>query len=930
MIFSKFFKAKWHHKDSAVRLSAVTELSPSNTEQLAILHELVEKDADDNVKKAALLKINDMAVFIKTNQNNSSTNIQSFALKQIEMRLIKQNSEVTLAIKQQILTEFNKIDFAEQWLLIESDLEITKALYQKAAKPTLLLNAFASKQDEHFQQFLLQDIQDLLLLEKLLKKAKLPVIISLITERIENIKTAQEKPLILSKKIQLMLSKLLALKEQTDYESVLAKRSALENEWDEYQTDINCLTEADRIVFIEKYQDISKQVDRAFIAKAEHYQQIQIAKQAAAEKQNLISLLNESLAKLSQQLVNNIFENNELDEAELENQFTSLEQQLISPHLTGLEKKQFNDEITKQKRKLKQLPAIAESVTEATHLISKMSQLNLPKTLIEFNEKHELYNDFKNEWKTIENKSFGALPDSIKSAYGEITKQWQQGLVPFFSEQKKLFEQARKNSFDLNRLLNQGKYNACFGVFKKFKANFLLLSNKQQQRLQREYDSLSEKISELADWEHYIATPRKQQLLNDITALIEIPLDNPNEQAKKVKEYRATWNSLGHADEDIDKELNDKFNEACEQAFAPCRLYYAEQEKIREQHAIQRQQIISQAKALIEILQGENTNWKNLDTNVNKINKVWREAGEVERNIYKALQKEFNDAMQPIKTAMHEYREANKVAKETLISKAEGCLLLDDVFNAVNDVKALQSAWKEIGYAGSQQDNKLWQRFKETNDQVFAKRNETQNEQKVNLMATQQAYEKLLDEQQAAFKEANSLEDVQQCLLASKALHSDIVNQKPVIKALAISAEKLIKQLELAIKTYQSKKYQQDWVNAFNLLESLPELGDNLLETADYKTLSNHWKKKIKELINNSDLVTRDQKTLDLEVLVGIDSPKELAKERLETQVKLMQHQMLSGGSIDQEKLFFEWLMLGKFTTSDLPLLARIKPAYCS
>lgn len=929
MIFSNFFKAKWQHKDASVRLSAIAELSPNNAEQLAILHKLINNDIDDNVKKAALLNVNDMALFIETSQKNSSTNIKSFALKQIETHLINQNSEVTPTIKQQVLTTINKIDFAEQWLLVESDLEITKLLYQKVAKPTLLLSLFASKQEEQFQQFLLADIQELSLLEKLLKKAKLPTINTLIKERIESIKVAQEKPLILSKNIQLTLSKLLALKEQTDYETVLAKRSQLETEWAEYQAELDCLSDTEKTIFIEKYQDITKQVDRAFIAKAEQYEQIQIAKQAAADKQALITNLNDSLAALNQQIVNNIFENNTLDEAEFEKQLTLLEEKLSSPHLTDTEKKHFSNEISKQKRKLKQLPAIAESVTEATHLISKMSQFNLPKSLPEFNEKNELYSNFKNEWKKIESKSFGALPDSIKSAFDEITKQWQAGLAPFIAEQKTLFEQARKNSFDLNRLLNQGKYNACFGVFKKFKANFLLLSNKQQQRLQREYDNLTEKISELADWEHYIATPRKQQLLNDITALIETPLDNPNEQAKKVKEFRAVWNSLGHADEDIDKALNEQFNDACEQAFAPCRLFYAEQEKIREQHAIQRQQIIAQAKILTDLLQGEDTQWKKLDTNVNKVNKAWREAGEVERSIYKTLQKEFNDAMQPVKAAMHEHREANKVAKEALIQKAEACLLLDDIFSAVNDVKLLQSAWKEIGYAGSQQDNKLWQRFRETNDKVFAKRNEVQNEQKAALTTAQQTYEKLLDEQYSLFKKANSLDDVKQCLSTSQEIHHDIINKKPVIKVSASKAEKLIKALELAVQNYQSEKHKQDWLSAFKLLEMLPEQGSELLNSHEYKALSSSWQKKIKDLINNDNKATRDQETLNLEILMGIDSPKALAKERLEAQVKLMQHQMLSGGNIDQEKLFFQWLMLGKFTEDDLPLLARIKPAYC-
>ena len=86
-----------------------------------------------------------------------------------------------------------------------------------------------------------------------------------------------------------------------------------------------------------------------------------------------------------------------------------------------------------------------------------------------------------------------------------------------------------------------------------------------------------------------------------INELVETPLDNPNEQADKVKNFRKTWNLLGHADEELDKGLNEAFNQACELAFAPCRLFFAEQEKLREQHFILRTNIIEQATAMKKV-----------------------------------------------------------------------------------------------------------------------------------------------------------------------------------------------------------------------------------------------------------------------------------------------------------------------------------------
>lgn len=928
MIFSSFFKAKWQHNDANVRLSAIAELlSADNAEQQSILKKIAQEDPADNVRKAALLKINDLNCYAENSQHNTSNVIKTFASKQIEKQLLEQNTQVPLSFKQQLLSQPNKVSFADAWLLVEQDMTIVKALYQKIAKPNLLQSLFAKKQDEAFQLFLLEEIQELALLEKLQKKATLPSIINTIKQRIERIKSAQEKPLLVKKQAQLVLSKLLSLKDQSDYEKVLHKRETLTNEWQQLSQDMSCLPENEQQILHEKYADITGQLERAFVVKAEQYEQMQIAQKAAAEKTMLIEQLETALADLNQQLANNVFENG-LDESVFKQTLTALSQQLDVPILSESEKERYLKQINQQARKLEQLPIIAQSVTEATHLISKISQVSLPTSIDEFNEKLSWYEQWKQDWHQIEIKSIGALPDSIKNAHQEITQQWQAGLSPFYAQQKQQFEQARKNSFDVKRLLNQGKYNACFGVFKKFKASFELLSEKQKQRLQRDYDNLHEKINELADWEHYIATPRKQQLLNDVQALVESPLDNPNEQAKKVKEFRAVWNSLGHADEALDKALNEQFNDVIEKAFAPCRLFYAEQEKTREQHAAQRKQIIARAKKIAELLDEDEIVWKKLDTQLNKITQSWRDAGEIERNLYKQLQQEFNNVLQPVKTALHQYRADNIREKEQLIVKAQNCLALEDAFQAAADIKPLQVQWKEIGYAGPQQETKLWQRFRKINDEVFAKRNAEQHKKKATLAESQHVFDQALAAQLENMQQATTIEQLQICLEEANALYTDITDQKPVLKSSATTVEKFIKQIETNIQQLRKNKEKQHWQVMFSILAQLPSLSDSIADIAEFSHLPINIQKKLQEVANKQKYVCRREKTLEIEILGGLESPTEFAEQRLSTQVALMQQQMLSGNTIDLQKTYWEWLLLGAFTEADLSLLERIKPLY--
>ena len=338
-----------------------------------------------------------------------------------------------------------------------------------------------------------------------------------------------------------------------------------------------------------------------------------------------------------------------------------------------------------------QLPEIAKSVSDATYLISKISQIALPKNIDELNIRQPLFDQWLQEWKSVEQKSAGILPESIVDAFKEIKGQWQQGFKPLIKEQNLLLSQCQKKIADVKRLVTSGKYNAAFGVFKKASKNFDLLSDSQKTRVQRDFDDISTKIAELSDLEQSIATPRKHNLLAEIQLLVNQPLDNPNEQAAKVKQFRVTWNSLGHAEETIEKELNYQFNTLCEQAFSPCRLFYAEQEKLRELHLKTRELLINKANLFadefsIKINEGIDNkaiDWKYTDATLNKLTQEWQNSGQVDKNKFQLLNNAFIKVLQPVKTQLRSYHQRNSDSKNLLITQVTQALSDEDVFSAL-------------------------------------------------------------------------------------------------------------------------------------------------------------------------------------------------------------------------------------------------------
>jgi len=941
MIFSNFFKAKWQHKDHNVRLTAInTELSANETDDIVILTNLAETDNNELVRRAALIKMANFVIWQKNSINNDNKKVREYCIKQVEKILLGQHEiSISSEDKLELLKKNNKLPALDLWLQNEIQPDVVIALFEKINKPQLTLSVFSNKQDENIQNYLLKQVLTVEVLEKLLKKACNAEIKANIEEKISRLLALAEKPEKIKKAVQLILSKLLALKDTNEYQQLKTKQSILEEQWNEYHQEFSCLTSAECENFNTKYQDISKQLAKHFAPLHEAFEQ-QVIKDKLIEDKKLTSQrFNQQLTVLNKQITTTIFESGNLDENKFRAELEQLTSDIKSSVLNVAEQQSFIVLVDAHSKKLSQLPDIAKSVSEATHLISKISQVALPKDIEELNIRKPLFDQWLQEWQSVEKKAAGILPESIVSAFKEIHQQWQKGLKPLIKEQGILLSQCQKKISDVNRLISGGKYNAAFGVFKKVTKHFELLSNKQQVRVQRDYDDVSTKIQELSDLEQSIATPRKKELLVEIQLLVEQPLDNPNDQATKVKQFRVTWNALGHAEEALDKDLNHKFNELCEQAFAPCRLFYAEQEKLRDQHFEARKQLIEQAKKFSDSFQeafnsGVDNNavdWKFTEGKLNKLQQQWQSSGQVDKNKFQSLNKQFIENLQPVKAELRNYQQANTESKMLLIEQAKQSLNDEDVFSAIEKVKKLQAQWRTIGYSGQREENHLWQKFRKLNDQLFEKRDAVKQIEQSERKLQQAEFTKQLDNFQQSLSE--SLSEVE--LLSVKeninTLLEEIIKQKPIAKVAANHADKLLEQITKYLEKISQNKQEKIWLDVFTCLSTIatssmltPEqLAESLAD------LPSHWQKRIQDCYQNTNIIDRSDKTLELEILASKDSPDEFKAQRMQVQVSLMQSQMLSGQNIDLTKSLIEWLKLGKLSEADLPLLARVKSIYC-
>ncbi|MFD2166775.1 DUF349 domain-containing protein [Thalassotalea euphylliae] len=924
MIFSKLFasKAAWQDKNPSNRVIALEkDLTLDSNEDKQIIVELAKNDESDLVRRAALLKLNDTSFWQSIGLQDSNQAVKKLAAEHIVNTMLDSNEK--LESKLSLLPLLPK-QLCDQILEKSNDAQLVLSLVKQVEKQQQLVALFCKKQSSEIQHFIVDQIDDITTLEKLTKKTTQEDVLQTLNTKILAIQEAKEKPLKVAKAAQLILSKLLALKDNTDYRVVIEKRATLENEWSSISDDVTNLEHDKSLELQNKFEHISVTLDKVFVAKKEQYEQEQIAFKAKQQQEEARVSFKTFISAQSQAISEAIFENASIDEAKVSENLTDFSKQVSASNLPELEKASFAKDANALLERLEKVSDIAESVSIATQLISRMTQQSPPQEMSEYTEKQEQFKQWLKDWRENLQKADGVLPQSLIEAHKEIKSSWLSALAPLEKAQDKQFHFTQRKVSDLKRLLSSGKYNAAFGVFNKFKKLFDELNTDYQRRLQRDFEQLSEKMAELSDWEHYIATPRKQELLSEVTALAETPLDNPSEQAEKVKQFRKTWNSLGHADEAIDQELNKAFNDMCEKAFAPCRQFYAEQEKVREMHLEKRNAILAEAKCLANEHQGEGVDYKHVEAKLNKIQQSWRSAGEVDRKVYKKINQDFLTTVKPIKAAVEHYHDVNITEKEKLISKAESLKALDDVYSAVQQLKEIQATWKTVGYAGVKKENALWTAFRAINDEIFAKRSEVNQEKLAYVAKVTEQIQETLASLEKDLDQATNEKQIDE--IANKATTlKEQANSKDAYGAI----EKFIERSQRLKSTLKKAAKKSQWQRIFDLTELAmngdSDLVDVLTNEQDQQLTPTMQRKMLDALSNESD-GDRHLMTLQMEILAGIESPSEDESKRMEVQVGMMQDKMNSGELTTVEDKFWQWLSASSLSSGDLVYLQRIRP----
>jgi len=362
------------------------------------------------------------------------------------------------------------------------------------------------------------------------------------------------------------------------------------------------------------------------------------------------------------------------------------------------------------------------------------------------------------------------------------------------------------------------------------------------------------------DMSSFATNPKREELIKEISTIIESPLESPKKQAHLIHDVQTKWQLLDLSSRPASKEQWNKFNELTNKAWEPCSEYFDELKQIKINNAAQRMEIVNDINKYVE---DNSSNWpqpKFLIQFLRQSFDEWQKYAPVLDKDLNKLRNAYFEAKKPINDAIKKQEQIVIKAKEALIEKVNA-ITDEDNDICIKKFNDLKNEWKKAGSAGRKADNKLWDKFNKSADRFF------------------NAKKEVID---AELIKANEL---------LSQLKSDEISINEVLKSLSdlknISKTKEFNSIQKQInnkRKEQESKLKQNKIDSYtNLLDAF--LNNELDKTQVPSSIKNKLNEKPQEKSSSEALTYACVK---LEALAGIDSLKKDAQLRQSIQMEML------------------------------------------
>jgi hypothetical protein len=191
----------------------------------------------------------------------------------------------------------------------------------------------------------------------------------------------------------------------------------------------------------------------------------------------------------------------------------------------------------------------------------------------------------------------------------------------------------------------------------------------------------------------------------------------------RLKALFEKWKSIASAGKDNDDALWSEFNRVRQVFFDRQEKHYKEQSEQRDKNRRLKNDLISEARRLAQYSE----KWKETGDALNTLMERWKSIGSAGHGYEDKLWSDFNAARQDFfNRRRRHYDELNQLyvnnaaAKSRIANEAQHIAQLRDYSSPRTErMKALDIEWKSIGSAGKDNEEGLWQIFREAKDSFW-------------------------------------------------------------------------------------------------------------------------------------------------------------------------------------------------------------------
>jgi hypothetical protein len=239
--------------------------------------------------------------------------------------------------------------------------------------------------------------------------------------------------------------------------------------------------------------------------------------------------------------------------------------------------------------------------------------------------------------------------------------------------------------------------------------------------------------------------PKRAELIEEMEALVG-STEAPKALADRIKRLQDEWKTISKgivSDSEADWQ---RFHQASQAAYQPCREYFEAQARLRQENVEKRRLVLERLRAFESSQSGEHPDWRAVAAVLREAPQEWRRHSPVDRAAGLAIQEEFDASIDRLQGRLDSWYAHNLAEKKSLILRAQHLRTKEDSSEAVEAVKRLQLLWKNVGAAQRDQEQRLWDEFREHCDAVFQKRQQVHAEFAAGLEANKRQAATLCEE----------------------------------------------------------------------------------------------------------------------------------------------------------------------------------------